>query len=113
MIGRIVFSREFCANVPLGPGAFSFLLKFGFGLTIEHWQFDMICQKWCSVYAISSGLETDWDVKKYKRKSESINSLIYSGLFFSRKSANCGTGFATEIGRDKQVTTTNQQQEVL
>lgn len=54
----------FFAPVPFGPWAFSFLLKFGFGLTIEHWQFDVVCQKWVLVYAISSGREMVQNIKK-------------------------------------------------
>ena len=52
--------------VPLGAGVFYFRL------TIVHWQFDMICQKWCSVCAILSGLE----IGKYADK-KGMNILRY------------------------------------
>ncbi len=83
----------FFALVPLGAGVFYF------GLTIVHWQFDMICQKLCSVCAILSGLET----RRTLRKTEGINfkTFIYNMLFkFFEKTKYCGTGVATEIGRD-------------
>ena len=58
MTGRAFFITF--ALVPLGAGVFYF------GLTIVHWQFDMICQKWCSVCAILSGLETRRTLKKLR-----------------------------------------------
>ena len=63
---------------------FSHRRGFYFGLTIEHWQFDMVCQKGCSVCAILSGIET----RRTLRKTEVINfkTFIYNMLLkFLRK----------------------------
>ena len=72
------------ALAPLGSGAFLYLYKNSrFGLTIEHWQFDMVCQKCGFFCAISSGLDASRTAKKIEDRKIKILRHLFTIIYLN------------------------------